>query len=534
MQLDRSIGLVGLTFIAVGGVLGSGWLFAPLLAVEYAGPAAVIAWFIGAIAMLLLAMTFGEVTAILPVAGGLARIPYFSHGNLVAMIMGWTAWIGYVVAAPIEVSVLLQYLAPAIPWAFYEPPDHGVLSLTLPGLGVASALLVLLTVLNAFGVALFARINTALTWAKIVLPIVIGITLIASRFETANFEAAGGFMPYGVEGVFSAVSVGGIIFAFIGFRHAIDMAGETRRPQVTIPLALILSLVICAAIYLLLQVAFIGALDDADLVHAWKSFDFTHRYGPMGALAQALAMIWLVQLIVGAAIVGPFGAALVSTGSDGRLVLALARNGFFAAIFTKLSRYGVPLNALILNTFAGVFALLVMPFHEIVAINSSSLTLALTTGPLALLALRYLAPDEKRWFRLPCAPLLAGLAFVIATLIIYWSGWDTLWRLGIALVVGLAIFAYRNRRNEWASLDFPGAAWLPPYVATIGVVSAFGTFGGGSGDIPFGWDVAILAVVAVALLVVAVRGRISRERYLQLRNQASSEGDATADGASNS
>jgi amino acid transporter len=310
------------------------------------------------------------------------------------------------------------------------------------------------------------------------------------------------------------------MFAFIGFRHAIDMAGETRRPQVTIPVALILAIIICAAVYLLLQVAFIGSLDEADLAHAWSSFDFGHRYGPLGALAQALGMIWLVQVIVGSAIIGPFGAALVSTGSNGRLVLALARNGFFAAMFTKLSRYGVPLPALILNTVVGIVVLLLMPFDEIVAINSSSLTLALTTGPLALLALRRLAPDEPRWFRLPWAPFLAGLAFVIATLVIYWSGWDTLWRLGIALIIGLVVFAYRNRHTDPNSLDLLGALWLVPYLAVIGVVSALGDFGGGSGVIPFGWDIAILTAMAIVLLVIAVRGRISRERFLERRERA--------------
>ena len=517
MQLKRSIGPVGLTFVAVGGVLGSGWLFAPMLAAEHAGPAAIVAWLIGAVAMLLLAMTFAEVSALLPVAGGLARIPYFSHGNVVAMVMGWTAWIGYAIAAPIEVSVLLQYTAPLIPWAFNGPPDQGTLPLSLAGIGMASVLLCFMVLLNAFGVALLTRVNTALTWVKIALPIIIGIALIASRFESANFEAAGGFAPYGIQGIFGAVSAGGIMFAFVGFRHAIDMAGETKRPQITIPLALILSIVICAAIYLLLQIAFIGALESDDLAHGWSGFNFSHRFGPMGALAQALGMIWLAHLTIGSAFVGPFGAGLVSVGSNGRLVLALANNGFFSAVFKKLSSYGVPLHALVLNAVIGVIALLAMPFAEIVAINSSAITLSLTTGPLALLALRHLAPNDQRWFRLPWAPFLAGLAFVFATLIIYWSGWDTLWRLGIALAIGLLVFAYSHRNQDWASLDFLGAIWLVPYLLTLGIVSALGSFGGGADVIPFGWDIAILTTVAIAMLVLALRARISREEFIDRR-----------------
>lgn len=88
--LKRDIGLLGLTFISVGGIIGSGWLFGPLLAVQHAGPAATISWIIGAVAMFILAITFAEISAMLPIPGGIARVPQFSHGNIVSMAMGWT------------------------------------------------------------------------------------------------------------------------------------------------------------------------------------------------------------------------------------------------------------------------------------------------------------------------------------------------------------------------------------------------------------------------------------------------------------
>ncbi|MCP5978831.1 aspartate:proton symporter, partial [Klebsiella pneumoniae] len=62
-KLKREIGLIGLTFVAVSGIIGSGWLFAPLLAAQHAGPAALIAWVIGGAAMLLFALTFAEISA---------------------------------------------------------------------------------------------------------------------------------------------------------------------------------------------------------------------------------------------------------------------------------------------------------------------------------------------------------------------------------------------------------------------------------------------------------------------------------------
>ena len=288
--------------------------------------------------------------------------------------------------------------------------------------------------------------------------------------------------------------------------------GETKNPQVTIPIALILAIVICGGVYLLLQIAFIGALDKHELANGWKGISFAHDGGPLAAIAQTLALLWLVSMIVGGAIISPFGSALVAIGSNGRLVLALANNGFFGAALKKISSRGVPLRAFLLNLAVGTVAVIALPFHELVALNSSAITLSLASGPLALLALRHLAPHHERWFRLPAAPVLAGIAFILATLIIYWSGWDTLKSLGLAMGVGVIVFAWRHRTTGLKGLELLGAVWLIPYIAGIGLVSAFGQFGG-TGDIPFGWDMAVLTALAIWLLIMAVRARISREKF---------------------
>ena len=92
-RMPREMGLVGLTFIAVSGVIGSGWLFVPLLAAQHAGPASLVAWVLGGFAMLLLALTFAEISAMLPVPGGIARVPQFSHGNVASMAGGFRDWV---------------------------------------------------------------------------------------------------------------------------------------------------------------------------------------------------------------------------------------------------------------------------------------------------------------------------------------------------------------------------------------------------------------------------------------------------------
>lgn len=81
-KLKREIGFVALLFTAVTGIIGSGWLFASLYAAQYAGPGSLISWVIGGGISIILTLVFAEMGGMVPVAGAIARIPYFSHGTL--------------------------------------------------------------------------------------------------------------------------------------------------------------------------------------------------------------------------------------------------------------------------------------------------------------------------------------------------------------------------------------------------------------------------------------------------------------------
>lgn len=520
MALKRDIGIIGLTFIGVGGVIGSGWLFAPMNAAKLAGPAAILAWAICGVVFLLLALTYAEVCGRLPVPGGLARLPFFTHGRLVAAAMGWTAWVGYLTTAPIETVVMLRYLSEPFPWLQSGETSH---QLSAAGIAVAVALLALMTVLNALGVALFTRINSGLTVVKIFIPLLVAGLLIADRVTMANFTSTPSFMPMGWQGVLSAIATGGVVFAFVGFRHAIDMAGEVKRPQITIPIGLGLSIVVCLVIYMGLQIAFIGALPAADLAKGWASLDIGHSLGPLGALALGLGMVWLSVFILAGAVIAPFGGALISTGSNARIGLALANNGFFPVIFTRLSGKLVPLNALVLNLLMGVLMVLLMPFSELLALNGAALVFSLAVGPVTLLAIRRQDPHGRGTFRLPASGLICFITFTASTLIVYWSGWDTMWRLGIAMVVGAVLFFGMHVMRGGHHLDYRSALWLVPYVGGLMLYSWLGSFGGGLGIIPFGWDILVGVALSAVCLYLAVRDRLPDAAAAKHRGQHAEE-----------
>ncbi len=510
MEMKREIGLISLTFVGVGGVIGSGWLFAPMLAAQMAGPASLVAWALGGLAILLLALSFAEISAMLPVSGGIARVPHFSHGNVVSTAMGWSAWIGYNTTAPIEVEAMLSYLTPEMPW-LYTSDTSGTLSTS--GVAVAMAMLLFFSILNFFGVKLFARINASITWVKVAIPLVVAAVILFDSFEISNFTEAGGFSPMGWHGILASISSGGIIFAYIGFRHTIDLAGEARNPQVTVPLAIVFSLVICFLIYGALQLAFVAAMPAAELTDGWAKISFSGEFGPVSALATALGLVWLVSVLNVGAVLSPLGGGLVAVGSMGRLAHALARNGFFPAFLDRLNRFGVPARALGLNFLVSSSVFVLLPFDEVVSLNSAAIILSFVAGPVAVAALRNIDPERDRSFRLPLLWLTGPAAFVVATLIIFWSGWDTFLRLALCLVAGGLLFLVRMKREGVVAMDLKEAFWLLPYLGGMALLSWFGTFGGGLGILPFGWDLLAVGLFSVIIFHYAVRCGLSVDKY---------------------
>src|SRR5204863_1346669 len=108
--LQRSVGFYGLMFVSLGSIIGSGWLLGALNAAKVAGPASVLSWILAACMLVLLALTYAELGATYPVAGGAARFPYYSHGPIAGFTSGWASWLQAVFVAPIEVLAVITYV----------------------------------------------------------------------------------------------------------------------------------------------------------------------------------------------------------------------------------------------------------------------------------------------------------------------------------------------------------------------------------------------------------------------------------------
>jgi hypothetical protein len=121
---------------------------------------------------------------------------------------------------------------------------------------------------------------------------------------------------------------------------------------------------------------------------------------------------------------------------------------------------------------------------------------------------------------MPYAKVLAPASFAAATLIVYWGGWETTWKLLVAIGIGFAVFTLNQLRKggiKREDLDLRTLSWLAPYLIGLLVLTFYGQFKGGRADLPFGIDLAIVAVFALVVYAFAVRqGAPSKmvERYL--------------------
>ncbi|HEY7438629.1 MAG TPA: APC family permease, partial [Acidimicrobiia bacterium] len=401
--MRRDIGVIGLLFAAVGSIIGSGWLFGALTATQIAGPAAIFSWLIGAVLITLIGLVFAELGTMFPVSGGVVRFPHLAFGSFASYSMGWITWVAAATVAPIEVEGALQYATRYAPFTKEHTLSSGESVHTLTALGYVVAVLAMafFVVVNYFGVRWFARVNNVAVWWKLGVITLVIVAFFVTAFHASNFHEHG-FATDGLHGVFTAIATGGIVFSYLGFRQGVELAGETNNPRRNIPLAVIGSVILTAIIYIALQIAFIAAVNPADLAHGWENLSFKNDFGPLAAIASAIGLGWLAVLLYIDAIISPADTGLIYTTVTARISYAMGRNGNAPHSLSKTTPRGVPLVSLIVTFIVGLIVFLPFPsWQQLVGFITSATVLSFGSGPLVLAAMRRELPDHQRTFRLP-------------------------------------------------------------------------------------------------------------------------------------
>ena len=505
--LTRSIGFFGLLFISLGSIIGSGWLLGALGAAEAAGPASLISWVLAAILLMTLALVHAELGAAYPVSGGTARFPYFAFGTLAGFTAGWAAYLQAVTIAPIEVEAAITYLN-STKWAKHNlnmlNPNA---TLNPTGIGIASAAMLLFTVVNLMGAKLLSDSNTVMVIWKAAVPVLAVVVIMSLRFHSSNFTAGGGgFAPYGAHGVFAALPAG-VVFALQGFEQAVQVGGEARNPKKDISRAIISAMLIGAAVYILLEVAFIGGLNPADIAHGWGHPIGKGDFGPYYTLAIAAGAGWLGVILLVDAVISPGGTGLIYLGTSARLSYALAQEDVISDKLIETNKRGVPWGSILLAFVVGELTFLPFPsWASLVGLVTDATAIMYAFAPVSLAALQLRDPDRPRPYRTPVPKFMNPAAFCAANLIIYWGGFEASWKLLTAIGLGRFLFEVALRRTDGVrrtDIDWRAASWIWPWLIGITLIGLIGRYGGNN-TLPDWIDLLVVIAFSLGIFYYAV------------------------------
>jgi amino acid transporter len=231
-------------------------------------------------------------------------------------------------------------------------------------------------------------------------------------------------------------------------------------------------------------------------------------------------------------VISPGGTALIYSTSTSRVSYGMSRNGYVPEIYERTDARAVPWFGLITAFVTGCIFFLPFPsWQQLIGLITSASVLMYAGAPLAFGVFRNRLPDFERPYRLPFGVVMAPLAFVLANLLILWTGWDIDYKLGISIFAGYLILVLSrvfNLNPIKPVLDLKAAAWVPVYLIGLGIItwqsqafdsSATGTNGAGTphhGWFPFGWDMAIVAVFSLVIYYWAQIVSLSTERIQQM------------------
>lgn len=430
------MGVAQLTLLSVGATLGTGIFVVLGQAVPEAGPAVVVSFVLAGVTALFSALSYAELAGMIPGSGSSYSYAYATLGELVAWVCGWCLILEYGVSVAAVAVGWGQYVnelldltfGVTLPDSLSAPPGAGG-TLNIP----AALIVVLAMAVLLRGARESAVANTIMVGVKIA-ALVLFCAVAFTAFRAGNFHP---LFPLGTAGM--SAGAASLFFSYIGFDAASTAGEEARNPQRDLPRAIILSLILVTALYVLVAVAALGAMP-------WKQFA-----GTEATLSEVLVRsvgggnLWPILLSIGAVVATTSVVLTVQYGQI-RILFAMARDGLVPPLFAKVHpRTGVPrANTVIVSGFIAVL----VPLGSLADATSIGTLFAFMLVNLAVVLLRRRSPGIPRSFRVPFSPVtpLLGVGFCV-----YMLGsldTDTWIAFGAWMAAGLVIYGLYGVRHS--------------------------------------------------------------------------------------
>jgi len=432
--LSRVLRQSDLVYIVLGTVIGSGIFLVPGPVLSDTGGHVGLAlgvWIAGGLLSFLGALTYAELGAMIPDAGGIYIYMRDAFGRLPAFLFGWML---FIVIAPASVATLAvgstAYLRELVPMG-----DTGARAIAL-------AMILLLAGLNIRGTRESARVQDWSTAIKVGAIVIMSIGLLAVGHRTAPMPSTPVTPPVS-GGLWAGVGIAtvAVLWAYEGWTYVTFSAGETLDPQRTFPRGIALGTALLVALYLLANIGYLAVLGPAAVARSDRVASEATRlaFGPLAG--QAIAVIVLVSM---------FSAMNGILLTAPRVFFAMARDGlFFRKIAEVHPRLGTPAIAIAATALWSMVLAASGTYTQLLTYVVFTAWIFYGAGALTVFVFRRTRPDAPRPFRVPGYPwtpalfVLAALGIVVATLV----GQPTRAIAGlVALVLGLpAYLIWRSR-----------------------------------------------------------------------------------------
>jgi basic amino acid/polyamine antiporter, APA family len=406
--LARVLRLPDLVYIVLGTVIGSGIFLLPGPVLSDTGGHVGLAlgvWVAGGILSFLGAITYAELGAMIPDAGGIYIYMRDAFGRLPAFLFGWML---FIVIAPASVATLAvgstAYLRELIPMG-----DTGAR-------GLALAMILVLAGLNIRGTRESARVQDWTTAIKVGAIVIMSVgLLIVGRHAPVAQDGAPAALGEGSLLAGVGIATVAVLWAYEGWTYVTFSAGETVEPQKTFPRGIALGTAILVALYLLANIGYLAVLGPTAVAHSDRVASEAMRlaFGPLAG--QAIAVIVLISM---------FSAMNGILLTAPRVFFAMARDGLF---FKKLAevhpRLGTPAIAIAATALWSMVLAASGTYTQLLTYVVFTAWIFYGAGALTVFVFRRTRPDAPRPFRVPGYPftpalfVLAALGIVIATLV---------------------------------------------------------------------------------------------------------------------
>jgi len=490
-SLKRTLGPFQLTALGVGAVIGAGIFVLSGLGAHYAGPGLMLSFVLSGLGCAFAALCYAEFAAMIPLAGSAYTYAYATLGEIFAWIIGWDLTLEYAMGAStvssgwsnhfIELLNIFHIKMPL--WLAY---DHWTALRTAENLvarqmaqafdpnlvpGTQAFLDRVMTITGAQSPELLQRAHALMAAPRIfgaeigfnlpafIIALVITFILVIGIKESASFNATivvikvsvvlfviglgsryintanwghdwHSFAPYGFSGIGAGAAY--IFFAYIGFDAVSTTAQEAKNPQRDLPIGIIVSLLVCTALYIMVAGVLTGMVHWQDInIEAPVARAFLDRGLPIAS-----------HIITVGALAGLTSVMLVMLLGQTRVLYSMANDGllpkkFFAAVHPK---FRTPYK----NTMAvGLLAAIVgsiTPIDDIGRMVNIGTLLAFVIVCIAVMVLRNTNPDQPRPFRTPWVPFVPVMGILFNGYMMYKLGWVNWARLIIWLVIGMVVY----------------------------------------------------------------------------------------------